>query len=41
VTTPKILILDENKIIRAKDIGVEQLEGILDRLEAKPVDELK
>lgn len=34
-STPKLILLDENKIVKAKDIGVEQLEGILDRLEGK------
>ncbi len=32
-TTPKLLLLDENHIIRAKDIGVEQIEGFIERFE--------
>ena len=32
-TTPKVFILDENHIIRAKDIGVEQVEGFIQRYE--------
>ncbi len=31
-STPKIFILDQDRVIRAKDIGVEQIEGILNRL---------
>ncbi|NEN24164.1 DUF5106 domain-containing protein [Cryomorpha ignava] len=33
VTTPKILLLDENHVIVAKDIGVEQVEGFITRFE--------
>ena len=32
-TTPKIFLLDENHIIRAKDIAVEQVEGFITRFE--------
>ncbi len=32
-TTPKIIILDSNKVIKAKDIGVEQVQDIINRLE--------
>jgi len=32
-STPKVFILDEKKVIRAKDIGVEQIAAIIDRLE--------
>jgi peroxiredoxin len=39
-TTPKIFVLDENKVIRAKDIGVEQLEGIIDRLEGAATEKM-
>ncbi len=35
-TTPKIIILDENRIIRAKDIAVEQVGTIINRLEGRP-----
>lgn len=31
-STPKVFILDENNIIKAKDIGVEQISDILKRL---------
>ncbi len=32
-STPKVFILDEDRIIKAKDIGVEQVKEIIDRLE--------
>ncbi len=32
-STPKIILLDANKIIKAKDIGVEQIPDIISRLE--------
>ncbi len=32
-TTPKVFLLDEKHIIRAKDIGVEQVEGFIQRYE--------
>lgn len=32
-STPKIFILDKDHIIRAKDIGVEQIDGFLNRYE--------
>lgn len=33
VTTPKIILLDENNVILAKDIAVEQVEGFISRFE--------
>jgi hypothetical protein len=30
--TPKIYLLDENKIIRSKSIGADQLESVLDMI---------
>jgi peroxiredoxin len=32
-STPKIILLDANKIIKAKDIGVEQIPDIINRLD--------
>lgn len=34
-STPKIFILDKDRIIRAKDIGVEQIGDIIERLHAQ------
>ena len=33
-STPKIFVLDKDRIVRAKDIGVEQLAEIVERLQA-------
>jgi peroxiredoxin len=32
-STPKILLVDENRVIRAKDIGVDQVGNFINRLE--------
>jgi peroxiredoxin len=32
-STPKLILLDSNRVVRAKDIGVEQLDELLERLE--------
>jgi peroxiredoxin len=35
-STPKVFVLDEERIIRAKDIGVEQIGDFLDRFKGNP-----
>ena len=40
-STPKVYILDENKIIKAKDIAVEQIDEILTRLKQMDSDKDK
>jgi peroxiredoxin len=34
-STPKVFILDENKVIKAKDIGVEQIGKFIERYESR------
>jgi hypothetical protein len=34
-STPVIYLLDKNKIIKAKRIGVEQIEGLINNLDKK------
>jgi peroxiredoxin len=41
LTTPRIFLLDENKIIKAKQLDVEQLEKMIDFLEKEKLEKLK
>ncbi len=38
-STPKVIILDENRIIRAKDIGVDKIAELIERFEKMDADE--
>jgi len=41
ISTPKILVLDKDRIIRAKDIGVEQIGDFLERFKKVALEENK
>ena len=38
-STPKIILVDQDRVIRAKDIGVDQIENLINRFEGVEVEE--
>ena len=39
-STPKLILVDQDRVIRAKDIGVDQIERMINRFEGIPMDEV-